>query len=52
MVPAACWEEGGSGGKGTGQGGHKQGLLQKVAFPDKTVRRHKCGTVTGPAVDM
>lgn len=49
-VPAARQEEGRSGGLRIG--GHRHSLLQKIEFPDKTVKRHKCDAITGPAIYM
>lgn len=46
-IPAAHCEEGGS--RGWGIRGHKQGLLQKIEFPDKTMKRHKGDAITSPA---
>lgn len=50
-VPAAGQKEDGSGGR-DGIRGHKQGLLQKIEFPGKVMKRHKSDAITGPAFYM
>lgn len=46
-VPAAGQKEG-----GMRMGGHQQGLLQRIEFPGRAVKRHKCDAITRPAFYM